>query len=438
MIKDYKNKKVLILGLGLNEGGVGAARFFAKAGAKVRVTDLKDKKTLKPSLEKLKEYKNIEYVLGTHKKEDIAWADLIIKNQAIISDNEFIAYAKSKNKQVETDIGIFLKFINPKQIIGITGTKGKTTTASFIYEAIKYKYPNTLLAGNIGRSVLDIVELITPNSIVILELSSFQLQTFDEKKVSPHIAVITNIYPDHLNYHKDMHEYIGFKKVIGKYQTADDLIFINADDKTLNTKKFLNGFSGQINYFSPKDLPKDFKLKLPGQHNRSNYAAALKVAKIFSISEEEALANMNKFEGAQFRLQTVYFQNGVRIINDSAATNPDATISALKTYNNALLICGGMDKGLDFTNLAHLIERSAKSVYFIEGDATYKLKEKIKHKNILRSTYNDLVKLLQDVKTEVKKGTIILFSPGATSFNLFQNEFDRGRQFNQAVESVFK
>lgn len=447
-MNNYKGKKVLILGLGLNEGGVGAAKFFAKAGSRVRVTDLKDAKILKPSLERLFEFSEIEYVLENHRLWDIDWADLIIRNQSIKPGNEFLEYAKKQGKEILTDVGIFLEFVNPKQIIGVTGTKGKSTTASLIYEILKHPkgredllrrqvQDDVVLAGNIGRSVLDSLDKINSQTLVILELSSFQLEAFEEKKVSPHIGVLTNIYPDHLNYYKDMDEYIDAKKILAQYQTSEDFLFINSISKLINNPKFLKGLDGIIIKYSKKNLPKGFKPKLKGEHNLENYAAAFAVSKKINIPEEEILKAFEEFEGVEFRTQLIKEFEGIKIYNDSAATIPDAAISALKTFDNAILICGGMNKGLKYEEMANQIDRSVKSVYFLEGDATESLKLKIKSEK-LKGTYSDLEELMREVKKEAKSGNVILFSPGATSFNLFQNEFDRGRKFNTAVERVFK
>lgn len=437
-MEEYRHKKVLILGLGVNQGGLGSAKFFAKCGAKVLVTDLKDERALNSSLKELEGFKNIKYTLGGHKFEDIDWADLIIKNQAIKPENEFIHYAKAKNKVIETDIGIFISKVNPKQIIGVTGSKGKTTTSSLIYYALWEKYSNLVLAGNIGISVLDALDKINKETLVVLELSSFQLEAFEDHKAAPKYAVITNIFPEHLNYYASMENYISAKRIIAKYQGEGDWLFLNKDDEISNSAVFLNGLGGTIIYFSSTDLPEGFKGVLPGEHNKLSYAAALAVSKVLGIGEEEALLNMNEFNGAEFRLQMVKKLDGIKIINDSAATNPDATIQALKTYPSSILICGGMDKNLDYSALSDHIDKYAKSVYFLDGTATDKIKSGIKHFKILRSTYSDLNKLLHDVAVEAQKGDTIVFSPGATSFNLFQNEFDRGHKFNLAVEKSFK
>lgn len=476
MENNFKNKKVLILGLGINQGGLGATKFFAKAGAKVKVTDLKSKEELQFSIDQLKNFPEIEYVLGEHRFEDLDWADLIIRNPALKPDNPYIKYAREKGKQVEMDMGIFLQFVKPKQIIGVTGTKGKSTTASMIYEILREIYTEqsrsaqddkkVIFAGNIGKSVLDTIPFVKPDSLIILELSSFQLSAFEEHKFSPKYAVITNIYPDHINYHGSMESYIEAKKSIAKYQTKEDSLFLKKGDEITNNPKFLQDLKGQIIYFSKSDLPEKFSPKLPGEHNLENFAAALAVtSKILGTKGVAFCAYeiLENFTGVEFRLQLIYDKNGIKIYNDSAATNPEATIQALRALPNSILIVGGVNKNLPYNELTKAIEKYPKAVYFLEGSATdeiLKYLSSVIPAKVLRSRgtgiqnkkkwiphqvrddkkiniYNDLEKILKDIKKIVKSEDTILFSPGAASFNLFQNEFDRGRKFNTAVEKIF-
>jgi UDP-N-acetylmuramoylalanine--D-glutamate ligase len=436
--KKFEGKKVLILGLGLNEGGVGSARFFAKSGAQVKVTDLKTREVLKSSLDKLGEFPDIEYILGEHRYEDIDWADIIIRNPALRPDNEYRVYAEKSGKIVETDVGIFLQFVSPQQMIGITGTKGKSTTSNLIYYALKEHFGDVILAGNIGKSVLDSLDVITDTTKVVLELSSFQLEAFAKHSLSPHMAVITNILPDHLNYYSSMDEYSEAKRVIGQFQTTDDWLFIQKDDSMVDTKIFLQGIRSHIERFSKTDLPEDFEPTLLGEHNLTNYAAALVVAKQLGVAEADALKAMNQFQGAEFRLQLIKKTASIKIYNDSASTMPDSTIKALEAIKSPILIVGGMDKGLPYEKLAHEIDRRVKAVYFIDGTATEKLRPLLQHRNIIRSIYTDFDALLKDLKLELKEGDTILFSPAATSFNFFQNEFDRGQKFNEAINRIFK
>ena len=439
-MKDYKNKRVLILGLGLNEGGVGSAKFFAGRGADVLVTDLKNETELGPSIEKLKEFPEIKYSLGGHKNEDIDWADIVIRNQALRPNNPYLMYAREQGKLVRTDIGLFLESVDPKNIIGVTGTKGKSTTSSLIYEILKDQNKKVVIAGNIGKSVLGTTDGIDDETLVVLEISSFQLESFDVNFVSPKYAVITNIFPDHLNYYVSMQNYINAKKLIAKHQSKDDFLFINKNDPTLNNPEFLNDLESHVIFYSPEDLPKDLKPTLPGEYNLSNLAAAFAISKQLNLNEEKTLETMTNFKGVKYRMELVKEWNGIKIYNNTTATAPEPAIQSIKTFPNCILIAGGMNKGLKYKELAEAINKYAKSVYFLEGNATEEMITHLKSLNtnyLTPNTYNSLESLLEDIKKEAKPGDTIVFAPGATSFNLFQNEFDRGKKFNQAVEKVF-
>lgn len=438
MINKYKDKKVLIFGLGLNQGGVGSAKFFASHGAKVRITDLKSAEILKSSINELKQFPEIEYMLGEHRNEDIDWADLIIKNPAVKPNNQYIQYALKIGKLVETDMGIFLNYVNHQQIIGITGTKGKSTTASLIYEVLRKTNKNVLMAGNIGKSVLDIIDSINSESLVVLEISSFQLEAFDLHKVSPKRAVITNITPDHLNYYSSMEDYINAKKVIAKYQTKDDYLFLRKNDPITTSPDFIKDFISEINYFSEDDLPENFHPILEGRHNLQNMSAALALSTSFNLNRQQTLDILSQFKGVAFRLEKILNNNGITIFNDSAATSPEAGIYALETYPNSILICGGMNKKMDYKKYTEVLAKNVKKVFLLEGDSTDAILSFLNTKIPAYGPYDNLEELLLEVKRQVKPGDIILFSPAATSFNLFQNEFDRGRKFNEAVKKIFK
>lgn len=437
MKNKFKGQRVLIFGLGLNQGGVGSAQFFAKQGAEVKVTDLKSKEALKPSIDQLKSFPHIEYFLDGHRNEDIDWADLIIKNPAIKPGNSYIDYALAHGKQVEQDMGIFLNFVKPQQIIGITGTKGKSTSVSLIYEVLKGSQKDVVLAGNIGTSVLETIPYIKESTLVVLELSSFQLEAFEQYKVSPHWAMITNIYSDHLNYYKTMDEYISAKRIIGKCQTNSDYLFLRKNDLFTNKEDFLKYLNGKIIYFSKDDLPKDFHPTLVGEHNLENIAAAYSLTNTFGLDEKNILDVLSQFKGIPFRMELIKVWHGVKIYNDTTATGPDAGMKALQTLPNSILIAGGMNKNMPYQEYVKVLEKFAKRVFFLIGDSTDEIRRLMKKKELIAGTYDDFEKLLADVKSTVKPGDTILFSPAATSFNLFQNEFDRGRKFNTAVEKVF-
>lgn len=438
----YANKRVLIFGLGLNQGGVGAAKFFALQGAKVRVTDLKSADILQPSLEELKTSSSIEYTLGEHKNEDTDWADLIIKNPAIKDNNLYLKYALQQNKQIETDFSIFLNFPDRKKMIAVTGTKGKSTTASLIYEALRLSGKNVILAGNIGKSILDAIPHLAKNPWIVVEISSFQLLALQDKKFAPKIAVITNIYPDHLNWHSSMEEYIAAKKMIALNQSRSDYLVVSCQEGA--DSQLTQGIKSKIFKSCGEDFEEDFNssiLPLKGFANMENYASAAAVCEILGISKGIIFKAFQHFKGAEFRMQDIGQFNGIKIINDSTATNPVATIEALRTVGLCILIAGGMNKGLEYHQLAAQIETytKVKSLYLLAGDASKEISRYIRDTSIIKGKgyYDNLEELLKEVKKEAKKGNIILFSPGATSFNLFQNEFDRGRKFNEAVKKIF-
>ena len=441
----YKGKKILIFGLGLNQGGVGAVKFFSALGAKVRVTDLRDAGTLKPSLEELKNLPDINYTLGEHKYGDFEWADLILRNPAIKDSSPYLNYALENKKIVETDFSIFLEFANQKKIIAVTGTKGKSTTSSLIYEAMKLSGKEVVFAGNIGRSILDIIPYLEKDPWIIVEISSFQLHALKNENFAPHIAVITNIYPDHLNWHSSMEEYINAKISIAKNQTDQDFLFVSTH-KLSGHQIPLKGIKSSVFIFCGECFKEDYpnsNFTLKGTANMENYAAAFSVTDTLGIDEKTIFQAFKNFKGGEFRMQTLREVSGIKIINDSTATNPISTIEALKTLSgtSVILIAGGMNKGMPYHELTAQIESYSpvKSLYLLEGDATDELKKYIRDPHLVKGkgTYNDLEQLLRDIRKEAKKGDVILFSPGATSFNLFQNEFDRGRKFNIAVDKIF-
>jgi len=451
MVKsDFKNKKVTIMGLGISGGGVGAAEFFAKAGARVLVTDLKTRGKLRESLGRLKGL-SIRYVLGRHRKEDFENADLIIKNPGVPNESKFLALAKKSGVPIETDVGIFFDLC-PAPVVGVTGTKGKSTTAFLIHQILKRKYKNAVLGGNIGKSVLEVLPKIKKGGLaspsqggpVILELSSFQLEALAEKKKSPHIAVITNIFPDHLNRYSSFAQYAKAKMNIFRFQKPEDFLIIPEDNRLLE-KLTKNARSKKI-YFS-KIVAKSIPF-LSLAHNAANLAAAIEIAKLFKISRKEILSLIPRLKLLPHRLEKVGKIKGVTYINDSGATNPGAGIEAIKAtrslFKNGrlILIAGGEDKNLDYSVFAGEILKNADFLVLLPGSATEKMKVEFqKHlartKNLKLKAVIDAPDMKQAVihaRRLAQKRDAVLLSPAAASFNLFQNEFDRGEQFVKAVK----
>ena len=475
-INNYlKNKKVLLVGLGILGGGTATALWLLKHKAQLTITDLKSKKDLKPSLKKLKKYfSKIKFVLGRHLQQDFLNNELIIVNPAISTLNphlvvtQYLRKAKKHNKIIENDISLFFKFVtNP--IIGITGTKGKTTTTNWICHLLKGKYPQTFIGGNIPDSpVLSFFNKITKNSPVVLELSCFQLELL--QKQAPHLAFITNLYQDHLNRYQTMKEYAKVKANIFLHQKPNDYLILNYDN--FWTKYFLSLKPvSQVYFISQKKLPKKLDgvsqngskvyfqengkkffifnavsfLKTWGQHNLENLLRAILAAKLFGLNIEQIKRQIATLPQIKMRQEIVFQNDHLIIINDSAGTSPEAALAALNRWaknENLILITGGTDKNLNFKQLAKEIKKrlSAPNLILLNGSATKKLIEelnKIKYSNnyFVFESLDECFYYSLCLRKQKKKN-IILFSPAATSFEKFKNEFDRGEQFNKLVKRL--
>jgi len=448
------------MGLGLHGGGLATVKWLNKQRAIITVTDLKTRKQLKDTLEKLKNYKVKKYVLGRHDQKDFETADYIIKNPGVPKDSRFLNIARKNNIPIETDISIFLRRC-PVRVIGVTGTKGKSTTASLIYLLCKEKYENTVLGGNIRKSPLDLLPQINEKTLVVLELSSWQLEDMDHIKKSPYISVITNIMPDHLNRYDSMAEYINSKKLIFKYQNNEDVAILNADNpitkkvaQTIQSRKILYSHNyikhqpsvyvknGWIKYRSNNHdsiiMPtKD--VKVPGRHNLENVLSAIAVAKTLNIDNQTIRKVVKSFKGIANRLELVRTWNGIKFYNDTTATAPDAVIAGLKSFTNkVVLIAGGADKKLEYTKMAKEIKISASFVILIKGQASQKIAKELRL--VGYNNFKYVANMDEAVDMAVKhcdnETRTVLLSPGAASFGVFVNEFDRGEKFKQKVKKL--
>lgn len=462
---NFKDKKITVMGLGLHGGGVGAARFMANSGAKVIVTDLKSAADLKESISALKGLP-IKFVLGQHRAEDFSHTDMVIKNPAVPNNAKPLQIARFNKVIIETDIGIFFEFCLAP-IIGITGTRGKSSTATLVYEILKSRSKNVILAGNIRVSVLDKLSKIKKDDLVVLELSSWQLEGLEFKKKSPHIAVVTNIMKDHLNRYTGMKEYIEAKKNIFWFQSKNDYLVLNYDDSVV--REFAKESRAKIYYYGLNNIDlnnlkgsvgawrKDDKLifgpeqqeilsvgdiKLKGEHNLYNILAAITVAKISGVADQTISKAISMFTGLEGRLEITRELRGVLYVNDTTSTTPEATIAALKSFpgKNFILIAGGADKNLDYSELADFMVNSSniKHIILLAGTATDKLVRELKIRNYGLETVIvfSMREAIKQTHEWVKENEVILMSPGAASFGLFKNEFDRGKQFNDIVSSL--
>ncbi len=464
---NYEGLKVTIMGLGLHGGGFTSAKYFASRGAIVTVTDLKSKEILEDSIKKLKEYP-INFVLGYHNEEDFSNADLIIKNPAVPINSPVLKIAASNNIPIETDISIFLKEIkNRNPIIAVTGSKGKSTTATAIYYCLKKYFPNTKLGGNITVSPLNFLDNLVPKAPIVLELSSWQLADLKNKSIlNPLVSLLTPIMPDHMDRYNSMDDYIADKKLIFEEQTENNNTVFNFDDSY--QKNFFNETKAKSLYYSNKALPHGLQgaylsdktgyikisepavkilpetLTIPGEHNRMNLLAAALACYIFyttnntKSSKAQIAGNISyalqEFPGIEHRLEFFHEYNGLKFYNDSAATIPQATAAAVKSIKEPVnLITGGTDKNIDFSGLETALT-IPENIFLLKGTGTDKIIPLLESCKI--KYFGPFDNLKEAVLCTVKNsapGSCVIFSPGCTSFGMFKNEFDRGIQFKKIV-----
>lgn len=463
-INELKGKKVTVMGLGLHGGGIGTVRFLSWAGAVVTVTDLKSKEELAPSLLKLKDLKNITYVFNQHRPEDFTKTDMIVKTPPAPWDNKYVKLALENKIPVEVDSSLFFKLCK-NTVIGVTGTKGKTTTSTLIYEILKAAGKDPVKVGIGQTPVLDKIKDLKKDSVIVFELSSWRLSAIGRHKISPKIAVITNIFPDHLNYYKTLEEYIKDKKYIFQNQKADDFCAVNWDDEVLNkvegevNAKIIKFSKNKVNggqsvciiddaiYINDgideKRVLEVSEIKLKGNHNIYNVLAAVSAATALGIDPKVIKKAITEFKGIPHRLEFVRELEGIKYYNDTAATTSESAIAGINSFSEPIvLICGGSDKNLDFSELGKVISKKIKSVIFLKGKGTDKLIDEMKKCLAEKSGENDfkivesMEKAVELARIEAKGGDIVLLSPGAASFGMFANEFDRGDKFKAAVNAL--
>tara|TARA_Y100000310_G_scaffold343444_1_gene451104 strand:+ start:426 stop:1850 length:1425 start_codon:yes stop_codon:yes gene_type:complete len=455
---DVAGKRILVFGLGLHGGGVATTRWLIKHGAKVTVTDLKTAKLLAPSLKKLKGLKFTK-VLGGHRAVDVKSAEIVVQNPAVPSDSPYLKQARKLNIPIINEATLFF-WSCPVPIIGVTGTKGKSTVVAMIHDMLSQnKNQKSWLAGNIAKTaMLDILDKVKNNDKVVLELSSWQLENLSDHKLSPHVAVITNVLRDHLNRYSNFLSYIRAKQAIFKHQQAGDVAVINFDNSI--TKRFIAHGDAQRMWFSGRSRFSDdgayikkgsvrFRLNgqeqvlcpvvdlaLPGQHNLENALAATTAGLVSGASVAQVCKTLKSFKGLADRLEFVRNFKNVAYYNDTTATTPDATMAALETVGATrpiVLIAGGEDKKLKYSSLIKIINKEVKAVVLLPGSATEKIRDGLK---ITRHEAANMPAAVQIAAEIVTPGDAVVMSPAAASFGLFVNEFDRGMQFKRAARRL--
>ena len=448
---DIKNKNILIIGLGIS--GVSTAMALDKLGANTFITDSKSELELEEYVEKLNDI-NVKYFLS-NQEIDLENIDLAIKSPGVPFDIPVIRNLNEKGIEVITDIELaYILFEN--KFIAITGTNGKTTTTALTGEIFKNAKKPHHIAGNIGVGILWEAVNSNEEDIFIVETSSFQLENTIHFK--PKVSLITNITPDHLNWHKTFEHYTNSKKKVFKNQDNKDFTILNYDDFLLrDMEKEING--NLIFFSSTETLDKGIyienqnividtgvdktvviridELKVPGKHNLENALASLAIAWAMEIDLEVIRKSLKEFEGVEHRLEFVKEIDQVKFYNDSKGTNPDASIKAVEAINSPIiLIAGGMDKGGDFDELIDSFKGKVKSLVLL-GETAEKLKQTAQEKGLLE-TY--IVKSIEESVNKAfelsESGDNILLSPACASWDMFKSYEERGEEFKKSVYNL--
>lgn len=461
---ELEGKRVLVMGLGLHGGGLGVTRWLVKQGARVTVTDLKKPNDLQPTLDALGDTP-VELVLGEHRERDFENADLVIRNPGVPRESRYLHIARERNIPIRMELGLFTELLprGMAQVIGITGTKGKTTTTLMTGAILNRANPRAVVAGNLRVSALELLDQIDADTPVVLEMSSFQLEEFEELKRSPHIAALTNVYPDHLNRYRDMDEYAWAKAQIFLHQLPRDVVVLNFDNGICTrlrpkaiarviwfsrTRAIKEGARVERDWLVWNEAGAQAKILpvaelLAGQHNIENALAAIAITHAWGVPHNIIADALREFRGVPHRLELVRELNGVAYINDTTATAPQATIVALQTLaprgGNIFLIAGGYDKGLPYADMAKKISAVNARVILLEGSATEKIERALVEQNAQTQVVARTLTLADAVnagKNLARAGDTVLLSPGAASFGMFANEFERGDMFRALVMAL--
>jgi len=442
----FEGKKITQMGLGLLGGGTGDAEFLAKHGAELLVTDVKTQEQLESSVKKLNVYKNITFRLGEHREDDFVERDFILKGPSIPIHSPYLEVARRSGTPIDMSASLFVR-IAGVPVIGVTGTRGKSTVVHLLHAMLEKQGRKVLLGGNVkGASSLQLLDQVDENSVGVFELDSWKCQGFGEEKSiehrevkqgahSPQVAVFTTFMPDHMNYYKgDMDAYLSDKANIFLHQNAGDVLVVGSQALPV-LEKFKKGIKGEVVVAGEGDVPKGWKINLLGEHNRYNVGVAIATARAFGVDEDVIQEVVESIEALPGRLEFVREVKGVRYYNDTNATTPEAVIAALKAFagKDIYLIAGGADKELDTQALIPAIEKYAKKAVFLQGSGTKKLLE---DRDEGYEVAESLAVALQYIQKYVREGAVVLLSPGFSSFGMFTNEYDRGAQYNALVEKM--
>ncbi len=462
MPTDFAGKRVVVMGLGRFGGGIGVTRWLAAQGARVHVTDLSTEDKLSDSLKALKGL-NLTFRLGSHEESDLDGCDLLVVNPAVDKRKAtFFHAAVRRGIPWSSEMNLFLERC-PGRIVGITGTVGKSTTTAMVGAILdeakqtkEWPHGQVWLGGNIGKSLLDTIADMTPRDIVVLELSSFQLEDAAECRRSPHIALVTNLRDNHLDRHGTLEAYAAAKANIAKFQKMDDWLILPFEGVDLFPREWLArprlyrfgvvSETRQIRLVYPKNGRQVLEeisatLSVPGVHNIENAAGALAVARILGVRDEVSLEALRRFSGLAHRLEFVREFQGVRYYNDSKATSPEAAMTSMRAFDGGLIVLvGGSDKGSSFVEMGRMLAARAKAVICM-GETGDKIRGEIVpvdpdgRRPVIKTAGNsqEAVDLARSLATP---GDVVLLSPGCASFDWYRNYEERGDTFKLLVRGL--
>jgi UDP-N-acetylmuramoylalanine--D-glutamate ligase len=444
---ELNGKRVLVVGLG--RSGVASALFLKSQGARVTVSDVKSPEQLREEIPLLLDH-GIAVETGGHGERTFQNQDLIVVSPGVPVDSEPITQARGLGQPVIGEIQLAAEFLKGT-IIAITGSNGKTTTTTLIGEILAAGGLKTLVGGNIGTPAISLVPEATPETVIVLEVSSFQLETIHSFR--PKIGIVLNVTPDHLDRHRTFAAYVDAKARLFENQQTEDFAVLNADDPTC--VELAGRTRGQVFWFSRKhevapgafvsegeivfrgagteqQLMPASEIPLKGSHNLENVLAAVCAGTLMGCEAGKIAGAIRNFKAVEHRLEYVATVRGVEYYNDSKATNVDATIKALESFpGNIHLVLGGKDKGSDYTLLNDLLRQRVKCVYTI-GAAAEKIQSQIKGATsiVASGTIDAAVK---QAAASAHPGDVVLLAPACASFDQFQNYEHRGRVFRDLV-----
>jgi UDP-N-acetylmuramoylalanine--D-glutamate ligase len=452
---ELRGAKATVMGLGLFGGGLAVARWLAKQGADVLVTDLRDAATLDASLARLRDLP-IRYRLGEHCESDFTSADVVVANPAVDPNSPFLAAARARGVVITSELDLFLRACPSREVLAVTGTNGKTTTTTLLGNILGAARRRVFVGGNIGRSLLDRLGEIDPNDPVVLEISSYQLESLAPPAPFPRVAVVTNLSPDHLERHGTMERYAAAKRRLVESQDSACDAVLNLDDARV--ADFAMATRAEVRFFARK-RPADYcvaersgarwlveswegretpiletaALRVPGDFHHENILAAVAAARAVGAPMEAIRPELAAFRGVAHRLQALPPIAGIAIYDNAVSTVPESTISAIEALPRGIRwIAGGKTKHLDLAPLARLAAERCPCIYSY-GDAGPELARALEQAGGAVVVCATLAQAFERARRDARPGEALLYSPAFPSFDQYRNFTERGAEFLSLV-----